>query len=336
MRLSESLRKGIMKSKVGGIINKFKIKGGRRDTLFFEELLARYILECEKQGFADETRKMGHDWMFLVTKTFSSKAIKKMPPVFILNSIMKNVWHNLGLMDDFHVEKNGDILRISTKNEGITRYMGENNLMMGLHAGNVEAFFQSSVHLLKMKQNRNECEYVFRLHGKPIYIEGRSKELYDKINEIKPIKGYTLKDVLKEKIFTLKGNRIYYRGKSMSPVENTLFHLIGQLNILPEKMEEISYDFFKEIIKPEVSKEEKLSLLKTLFQVMGWGLIRILLKKKGVIVVQIKNPPCGLLLKDNWDYLIRTFLGYMWLIDKELKISDIKTTASSISVKYSH
>jgi len=238
-------------------------------------------------------------------------------------------------MDDFHIEKNGDILRISTKNEGITRYIGTNNLMAGLYLGNVEVFFNSSAHVLEAKQEKEACEYVFRLQGNPISIDGRSKKLYRKLNDITPPKGYSLKDALKRNIFTFKGNRIYFRGKSISPVENTLFHIIGELNILPKKMTEISYDFFREIIKDEASKEEKLSVLKTLFQIMGWGVIRVVMREKGRILIEIRNPPHGLILTDNWDYLIRTFLGYLWLIDKGLGISNVKKTATCIKVEYS-
>lgn len=335
MKLSESLRKNILEATTGGIMNRFKLHK-RRNTLFFEELLSRYIIECEGQGFSDETRRISQEWMFLYINTFLPNVFKKIPPVFFLNTVMRKVWHNLGLIDDFHIEKKDDILRINTKKEGMTRSFGANNFMPGLYMGVTGALFDASVIPLEMNQKSESCSYTFRLYGRPMSLKGRPKELYVKLNAVTPVKGYTLKDALKNNIFTIKDNRICFRGKFLSPVENTLFHIVSEFNVLPEKMPEVSYDFFKEIIDENTSDEEKLSLLKTLFQMMGWGVITVIMKEEGKIFIGIRNPPHGLVLKDNWNYLFRTLLGYLWLIDRELRISEIHHKGAYISAEYSH
>ncbi|VVB59563.1 Uncharacterised protein [uncultured archaeon] len=336
MKLSESLRRGIMETFVGGIINKFKVSRRRRDTLFFEELLARYILECERAGFGAQTQRMGEEWGFLITQMLASETIRRMPPQFLFNIIIANIWHNLGLIDRLHAEKSDNIWRMSTENEAITRCIGENKFMLGFYMGNLETLSSGTVFPLKSKQKKESGEYTFKLRGNPISIKARSNELYRKLNDIGPIEGYTLKDALKRNIFTLSGNRVYFRGRPIMPVENTLVHIIGKFNVLPEKVAEISYEFFKEIVKEDTRREEKLVLLKTIFQITGWGAIRILADKKSDITLKIRNLPHGLLLKDDWTFLLRTILGYLWLIDRELKIAHIKETRSGILVEYSH
>ena len=336
MAFSELLRKNLVQAKVGGIIYPYhRFRHKRRATLFFEELFARFVLECEKNGAESELIEIGRKWMFLCFHELVPETIKKIPAQFLLNNILRRFWHNSGLMDDFHIEKNDDIIKINTKNEGVTRYIGPNGLMVGFYIGVINALFHSSAQPLKIRQEKESCQYIFKLSNEPFFVDGKSKELYRRLNEIASIKGYTLKDSLREKTFTIKENRIYFRGKSISPVENTLFHLVSNSNLFPEKISEVSYSFFNEIIKEDSTKEGKISLLKNIFQVMGWGIINVVIKEKK-IVIEIKNPPYGLTITDNWEYIIRTFLGYLWLFDRKLKMSNINQTGGCVSAEYSH
>src|SRR4030042_2046261 len=191
MGLSEFIRRNIIETRVGGVANKFKFHK-RRDTLFFEELLARYVAECEKEGFGPELIKIGQKWMFLYYHILLPEAIKKIPPVFFLNTLMKKIWVNMGLMDDFHIEKTDEIIRLTTKNEGMTRSIGANGLMIGFYIGIVNVLFDSSVKILEVKQEKESCTYTFRLNKNHVHFEGKSKESYRKLNEIVPIEGYTL------------------------------------------------------------------------------------------------------------------------------------------------
>lgn len=292
------------------------------------------MVECEKAGFGKEIMEIGRKWMILYFNTLVPDAIKKIPPTFLMNTIMKKIWQNLGLMDDLHVEKTGNIINISTRNEGMTRFVGSNSLMLGFYMGVINVVFHSFAAPLEIRQGKKSCSYAFRLDGSPASFQARTKEEYRKLNFIEPIKGYTLKDALEKKIFSMrKDNRISFRGKSISPVENTLFHLVGSSDLLPEKIAEVSYGFFREIIKEEATKEEKISLLKTVFQIMGWGVIKIAVKEKK-IVIEIKSPPHGLDLNDNWDYIFRTFLGYMRLFDRRLKLKGVSIKAGYVSAEY--
>lgn len=332
MRLSESLRRGVLEAVVGGIVNKFKIRSKRRDTLFFEELLARYILECEKAGFERETMKMGEEWGYLVYKTLILEAIKKIPPVFQFNTIVKTIWVNLGLVDDVRIEKDDNIIRMIAKREAITRYISKNNLAAGFYIGTFEALFNYSIQPLDIEQSKESSTYTFKLQKTPIVIYGRPKEIYKRLNEIVPIKGYTLNDALKRKTFTLSANKLYFRTKQITPMENTIVHIIGKFNLVPEKMTTTAHNFFKELVSKKSNNTEKISLFKTLFQMMGWGIINIVVNTENEIVIEIKNQPHSLLLEDNYNYIAKMFLGYMWLINEKLKISAIKKTDAHLSI----
>ena len=64
--------------------------------------------------------------------------------------------------------------------------------------------------------------------------------------------------------------------------------------------------------------------LKTLLQTMGWGIITIVSKDKE-IMIEIRKPPFGIQKEDdNWNFIIQTILGYLWLINKKYKIKNIR------------
>jgi len=335
MKLSESLRKNIIETRVGAVVNKFKFHH-RRDTLFFEDLLARYVIECEKEGFGEQIMEISRRWMLLYFTVLVPSPIKRIPKLFLLNSLMRKIWNSMGLIGDYHIEKEGDIVKIKTINEAITRTVGVNKLTVGFHMGIMEALFGLKANALSIRQDKEHCEYEFRLEGTLMPVAAKTKECYRTLNAMQPVEGYTLKDVLKMKLIVMKDdNRMYFRNSPISPVENTLFHMIGELNIMPENMPKISYEFFKEIVRKDADKESKLSLLKMLFQVMGWGMVTILVKSDGGIIIEIRNPPHGLAEHDNWTYLFRTLLGYLWLVDRRLRLESIRERPGSVSCEYS-
>ena len=54
-----------------------------------------------------------------------------------------------------------------------------------------------------------------------------------------------------------------------------------------------------------------------------------------ISTTKIKNPPLGIQKEnDNWDFLILTILGYLWLIDKNFKIKEVGM-GKKLSVLYS-
>lgn len=336
MRLSYSLKKNILETYVGGIINKFKIRK-RRDVLFFIDILAQYIKECEKAGYSKEMEEIGQKWMNLGIQQVVPEIFKKIP-IFFLNKIMKKVWVNLGLVDDLHVIKKNNIIEIKTKNEGITRIIGKNSAMVGFYIGVLNVIFKSQIKCVKSLQIKKYCNYVFSIENKAFDNPPcKSKEDYNKLNFLSPIEGFTLKDALKKGIFHLKkDNRLYFRGKLIIPLENTGFHIVSNKGILLEKVSLISYKYFKEIIKEKTTKEEKLVLLKNLLQTMGWGLVNIIYHNDNKeLLIEIKNPPYGLQLeKDKWDFLAQIILGYLWLLDRKFRIIDIKEDYKMLTIKF--
>jgi hypothetical protein len=67
---------------------------------------------------------------------------------------------------------------------------------------------------------------------------------------------------------------------------------------------------------------------------MGWGIVKITIDKE-IIIVKIDNPPYGLQIeKDNWSFLVRMILGYLWLLDKRFKITNIDESYKNLIITY--
>lgn len=324
-----------MEATVGGILNTFKLRK-RRVTLFFEDILAIYTKECEMAGFDKEMGEMLQKWMFLYFEKLLPKPLKILPREVLLNVVIKKVWVNLGLVDDFLYIPEGDNIRIKTKNEGVTRIVGKTRGMVGFYQGVLAPTFNSRFEPVEVVQEKASCEYVYKSTGKPLMIEGKSKREYNSLNHLVPIEGHTLKNALEKGLFRLtENNKISFRGKLLCPVENTIFQIIGNRGICLEKIPHISYSFFSDIIEKESPNEKKIVLLKTLLQTMGWGIVNIMIDE-AKIVIDIKNPPHGLQKeKDNWDFLIRTIQGYLWTLNENFRIDDIKEEYKKVQATFS-
>ena len=165
--------------------------------------------------------------------------------------------------------------------------------------------------------------------------KSKDKKIYDKLNQIGRESGLTLKDALKKGIFKLKkNNRVYFRGKSMIPIENTLFHLFSNKKILIKRIPFITYDYFSEMVEKKVRKELKLKLLKNILQATGWGIVKIVVKEG--VSIKINYPPHGSQPeKDNWLFLGNFILGYLWMLDEKFKLACIKESYHQIELSYS-
>ncbi len=334
MRIAESLRKNILESRTGGITTRFKIRK-RRLTFFFEDILANYIKECEDMGYQQEIRDTGQSWMALYFKTMVPSSLKEIPPTLLLNLAIKKIWISFGQMDYFSIKKSGKTLYITTKNEGVTRLIGKNNAMIGFYMGVLNSLFRLHVEHLRSTQTKGPSKYTFRLGREPFDIESKTKEEYDRLNHIDEVPGFTLKDVLKKKTLIIKErNRLYFRNRPLVPVESTGFHIIVQKDMLPERIAEISYSYFRDIVK-KINLERNLSLLKVLLQSMGWGTFTMQVKDRKNVTVNINDPPYGLQTgKDDWTFLINTILGYLWLLDEGFSFSRVSRTGKNIMAIY--
>jgi hypothetical protein len=316
MRLSESLRKGVMESLHGSLVSRIGIKRSRRLTLFFGDIFINYLKECEKFGYRDEMFSVGRTWMSLYFHVLVPSVMKSLP-LSLLNIAMRKVWVNAGLMDDFSMEKEGDSLIIRTKNEAISRHIGENGFSVGLYMGIVNSLF-GEAEIAKVEQAIESNIYSFRITGRKFRSpEGKLKAEYDMLNKMKKMEGFTLSDAFRKKMLVLnEDNKIYFRERPLYPVENTVFHIIGNEGVLLEKVPEISCQFFSAVVDRDAPVEKRLLLLKTLLQVMGWGIIKMAVSERE-IVVNIDSPPFGMQKeKENWEFLSSTILGYLWTIDK--------------------
>lgn len=330
-----SLNRNLLECAVGGILNRF-IARSRRITLFFDNIINDYISLCESEGYEGNTWKISKKWAELAFQQLVPNSIKRLPKPLIINHFGKKTWNSLGIVDDIHLDENGNTINLATRNESITRVIGENRFMLGFWNGTINALYSSQTRIVDYSQSKEVCRYQFEIENKPIYIEGREKSLYNRLNYLKPIKGFTLNDAIKKRILQLKeDNRIYFRNKRLTITENTIFHLAGNADIMIDKVPDISYNFFKDIVDLNSSNEQKLILLKNLLQIMGWGIVNIIIRNKNEVYVQIKNPPYGLQLeKDNWNFLCNTFLGYIWILDRDFEISDFREGYRDLRILY--
>lgn len=335
MRLSELISRNIVEPTIGSIIGKFKGRP-RRYTLFFEDILAEYIELCDESGKGELLREIGEKWSSPVVEQRIPNPLKKLPKVAFINLILRPIWVSNGVMDDIRATQKGNLITIETKNEGLTRITGKNELATGLYQGALSALFNVRVKLKNQNQSKQSCKYVFEITKEPFEIKSKDLGTYNKLNESPKIPGKTLKDLLREGILKLsKDNRIYFRGRAIGPIENTVFHLIGDYNLLIDKVPQISFDYFDELIDKNASVEKKLILIKNLLQAMGWGNIKFIIKTETKISTEIRNPPYGIQSeKDNWNFLINVILGYLWTIDKKFKIASVQDGIKGTLINY--
>lgn len=325
-----------MNATIGGIVNKFKIKH-RRSTLFFEDILANYIDECEKAGYEDEMMDIGRRWGFVGTEALTPDPVKILPTDMVLNLFGKKVWINTGLFDDFHAVREKDVVTIKTRNEFITRLIGENKFALGAANGILNALVKSESICIESVQTKEDCKYVYRITKNPFNVETREKQIYNKLNRLPDVEGISLKDALHRNVLQLQEkNRLYFRGRLILPLENTLFHIISNRGLLMERLPKISYDYFYGILERKCPANQLLSLLKNLLQITGWGIVTIITKGDTKIIVEIQNPPHGLQTEpDNWEFIARTILGYLWVLNRNFKMKDVSHAYKKIVIEYS-
>jgi hypothetical protein len=265
--------------------------------------------------------------------------VRKLPIRIFLNLIIKNVWKNIGLVDNLTARKDNDNITMKIKNEYITRIIGKNKIQIGMYTGALNVWYGSQVQCVYSKQTKNLSKYIFKISNRPFIptnIKWREKEVYNKLNSLPKNMGMTLRDAVKKNIFQIKKNKFYFLNKPLIPIENTLNHLISCNNILLDRVAHISYRHFKEFNKKQISNSKKLLILKNILQFSGWGIPRIIIKDKKNIVIEIQHPPYGMELdRDKWQFLVYFVLGYLWLINKYFKITNVNEEYKKLILTYS-
>jgi hypothetical protein len=272
MKLSESLRKGVMESFAGGITNRFKMRG-RRDVLVFEEILALYLKECEGAGRGGDVEATGRRFGALTLQEFLPSVFRSLPTTMVANKIGNAVWKNVGLLDSMAAEKNGDTATLRTQNEYISRVVGKNRFLAGVYAGIFETLEGRKAKLSGFGCSGKTCTYTFTLQKEPAgRMPCKGKRRYDELNAKFPGTGRTLKDGIRMRTFALKGNAIFFRGCRVIPVECTLFHILGAEKICLDELAAVSEKFFLAHMKPE-NAQSALPFIRKALQIMGWGTV---------------------------------------------------------------
>jgi hypothetical protein len=333
MRLGELIQKKILTGVGGKVAYRF---GGseRRHTLFSEDILAEYAKECQNAGFGEQMREIGEGWLSRLVSAKMPNYFKKIPQITFLNYFLGRNLANIGLIESLRASRNDNVISLEIKKEGVTRIVGRNDFLMGLHQGVIEVLNDRKVKPVKVEQTKEGSHYEFEILEEPFTIDTKPIRKYNELNTHPQSMEAGLEELLRKKIFTLRGNRMYFRGKSIGPVENTVFHLFGQYGLCIDRVSHISFDYFNELVDKDSSIEGKLSFLKTFIQATGWGIVNMLWKPPQ-LTVTIKHPPYGLQPEgDNWTFLANTILGYLWIVDKSFKIEKISEDNRKLIMNY--
>jgi hypothetical protein len=329
LKLSTSLSKDVLQAVVGAVINRDR-GGKRRYTLFFEEIFADYILAIENEGFRDESSSIARQWMRLAMNNIITSLPAKLPPKVFLNILLKNIWAQLGLMDDFKLTQQKGVVRIKTVREGVSRLIGPTVFLTGFYEGILNAVYGREVELTKCSQSKSICDYTYRLGGGDVIIQSKDKAEYRRLNSLDNLpegSGVNLKKAIRNKMFQLRDrNRLYFRSMPVGPIESSVFHLFGDKEILLDYVPEISKRCFSNALdygfKP--GDMENLNLLKSIMEAMGWGIFRI--QAADDIMFDVRNPPYGLQVsEDNWEFLMQAILGFIRVNDGGVQLDRVKT-----------
>jgi hypothetical protein len=336
MRLSESIRKGVLDVRGGGITNRFKVSS-RRPTFFFDDIGLEYVRRVDRAGLGPELRALSKEWGAIMYDSIFPPAMKKLPWKMAINMVMSEIFRLLGYMEGIRCERKGSLITLRTSAEENVKRIGINSLNTGLYMGLLSVVFGSDVSLVRAFQERpGDCAYEFRMLGKPFRFESKEKGAYDALNRIPPARASSIRDALRAGIMKADGNRLLFRGKPISSLENTIFHLFGARSLLMEEVPDISYAYFRELVREDSGREEKLNLLKNLLQMMGWGLFTVVSKEGGrEVAFHIECPPYGFQKSDdNWDFLSRVMLGYLWLIDRGFRITGTRSGPRRLAMTF--
>ncbi len=222
------------------------------------------------------------------------------------------------------------------KNESFSNNYEGNVFLRGLHRGFLSQLYGIRLDAAGVFRDRAYFVYEYAKRNEPFHIASKSKAKYNELNAMPEDVGFTIKDALKTGMLRLSGaNRLYFRGRVLNPLENTIFHLLGNMQLPMDRLAEVSQAFFSQILEAGSGRDDRLVLLKNLLQLMGWGNVGMIAKKEAV-TVSIKNPPYGFQAeKDNWEFVIGTILGFMRTIDKRFSLKKVEESRRMVSVTFS-
>ena len=334
MDLTLSLTKHSLETEVGSVLNSIHFRK-RRNVMFFEGISAGYAKMCEDAGHGEEMFEIGEQWFRLIYYSLIPPFMKALPKPVLL-PMLGNIWRGIGALDEIHVAAKKRGVVVDTKNEAITRTIGPNQFMAGVFAGAYSVVFNKTLEPAVAEQSKKRCHYFYKFGPALGEVKAKTRQRFNKLNQINTPKGFTVKAALTSGVFKNKDNKLYFRGALVATTDSTVYHLMGNRGIMLDGLAPFSHGFFAGLIEKKSKPEEKLTLLKTLLQVMGWGIVTIAGDLKKKISVSIKNPPYGFQKEDdNWEFLARVVLGYLWLVNPKLKLKKMDSRNRRLVLRYS-
>jgi len=315
------LSKNLVESYVGGLISRFQVKR-RRSVLFFDDIIADYARYCEDSGHWNMMLSAAEEAGVLMARLFIPGYMKTMPPSMVFNGPGKLIWKRTGLLSDIDFSIKDGTVRIETKDEAISDVIGCNSIAAGSWMGAASFLMGKRLALESISYKEPNSEYVFRVtHDPPRVPHSKPKERYDALNSYRMEEGFSLKDAISAGVIRTDGDLMYFRGRRLFYSENTLFHLLSKCPDIG-RVSVISARFFDDIIDAEATDKEKLRLMKTLLQSMGWGITNSIMKENGDVRVVLESPPVGLQVAENYKFLVNTIHGYMMAVDERFVLRD--------------
>jgi len=335
MNLAGSIHKGIISIKPGGVHNTHILKR-RRNTIFFEDLISEYYKICEQHGHGEQLYSTAQEWMAKVGITLSPPEVLKNPGINIINNIQNPMWSNLGLINKIHAEQDKDRVSVTVESPCCTRIIGKNAFMSGVFTGAMNYAFLRQVELLSEKTTKERSIFEYKILSTKFVNNAIDRQKYIKMNEIPDTKSTSMKHALNAKTIQLhENNRLYLRNHPLWYVENTIFHMLGHRGLMLAELEDLSKNFFKSLIDKDTSLENKLRLLKTIIQTLGWGIVTILIDGNQIII-KIDFIPHGLqTTPDNYSLLTSVWTGYLKAINENSELQNSTVTSNTHYLKYS-
>jgi len=334
MEFSLLLMRNAIETYAGGLISRFRVRS-RRSVLFFEDILAEYVKECDDSGHGRKIMDAIEEAGALMTASLIPGFMRPISPTLIINVAGRTIWRSIGALDDIKLEINGDRCTVSMKNEVIDRVIGGNSFVAGSWKGTCMVLLGKEMEYDGVAPRDGWNRYEYRITDIPeLPLPSKPKEQYDAMNRYIPTEGLTLKDAIMNGVFNVKGNSVYFRGRRLCYFENTYYHLLGIKGPMLEKVQDIAKAYFDGLIEKDATETERLKLLKTLLQSMGWGFVAIEIKPDGNVRIVIDSPPVGLQMKDDYSFLANTIAGYMKVIDDRFEMESVAYGERKLSLDF--
>lgn len=333
MSWSTNIYQKIVHTSPGLLINRIKFDE-RRVVLFPRDIIGEYVRSCMHEGIEDSLFSLAFDWSLLFCHARSPKVIRKLPPPFVLNQFLRPMWKKIGGLEDIRLVKKGSETFLVLKHEVVSDQIGDNPFTRGSLSGILSFLYGKRTILSKCVREKSVLTYSILFEEGEIILPPSSKIPLFSFKK-KPVRQVDLTEALRNGILSAgKGNTIFFRKTLLIMMENTFFHMVIEQEVGIELISDAARLYFEKIIKPGTSEEELVSLLKTLFQVFGWG-VPLFSIEENTIKLQLQNTPVPLSpIKPNGLFFLKSIEGGLRSVNPSISLTDWSLSNQSLAATF--